>query len=243
SYGRRMTQRLVADLVAAGFCIISGLARGIDSVAHDTALKGGGRTIAVLGGGLLKIFPAENEPLACRIIKSGAVISEFHPLCDPVAGNFPRRNRIVSAMSLGVLVVEAPVRSGSLITARLAMEQNHEVFAVPGPVEHENSHGCHRLIRDGAVLVESAADIIDVLGPLVRPTAHPANPASVHIPSELVLNDLEKEILKYIGNSPRPVDEIISESGLLPHQVLSLITALEFRSIVERTEGNSVRRR
>lgn len=243
SYGRRMTQRLVADLVAAGFTIISGLARGIDSIAHETALKSGGRTIAVLGGGLLKLFPRENEHLAAEIIKKGAVISEFHPLCDPAPGNFPRRNRIVSALSLGVLVVEAPLKSGSLITARLAMEQNHEVFAVPGPVEHDNSRGCHRLIRDGAVLVEKADDIIDVLGPLMRPVIHPANPASIHVPSELKLNDLEKDLLKYIGNSPRSIDEIILESGLLPHQVLSLITALEFRRIVERTEGNSVRRR
>ncbi|MBR5627149.1 MAG: DNA-protecting protein DprA, partial [Thermoguttaceae bacterium] len=168
--------------------------------------------------------------------------SEFHPHMAPLKGNFPQRNRIVSGLSLGVLVVESPRKSGSLITARLAMEQNRDVFAVPGPVDQENSRGCHRLIKDGAVLVESVDDIIEVLGPLSRPVLTPQSPAPVRLPSEVLLNDREKKVLQFIGTLPTSIDRIIEESGLAAHQVLGVIAALEFRKILRRGEGNSVYR-
>ncbi|MBR4834186.1 MAG: DNA-processing protein DprA [Thermoguttaceae bacterium] len=162
-YGLETAERLGRELAEAGFTVVSGLALGIDGAAHRGALDVGGRTLAALGGGVAKIYPREHEGLARRVAESGAVFSEYHPLTSPLAGNFPARNRIVAGLSLGVLVVESPLRSGSLITARLAAEQNREVFAVPGPVDRETSRGCHRLLREGAALVESVEDVLEAL--------------------------------------------------------------------------------
>lgn len=162
-YGLETAERLGRELAEAGFTVVSGLALGIDGAAHRGALAAGGRTLAALGGGVAKIYPREHEDLAVRVSESGAVMSEYHPLAAPLAGNFPARNRIVAGLSLGVLVVESPLRSGSLITARLAAEQNREVFAVPGPVDRETSRGCHRLLREGAALVESVEDVLAAL--------------------------------------------------------------------------------
>lgn len=162
-YGRRMAEKLSTSLARSGMTVISGLARGIDEAAHRGALNGGGRTLAVLANGLAQIYPPEMEPLARDIIKNGALISEMPMGHPPMAELFIRRNRIISGLSLGVVVVEAALRSGSLSTARHAMEQNREVFAVPGPADSLTSQGCHRLIRDGAKLVESVTDIIEEL--------------------------------------------------------------------------------
>ncbi|MFM7130577.1 MAG: DNA-processing protein DprA [bacterium] len=167
-YGRRMAEKLSTSLARSGMTVISGLARGIDEAAHRGALNGGGRTLAVLANGLAQIYPPEMEPLARDIMKNGALISEMPMGHPPMAELFIRRNRIISGLSLGVVVVEAALRSGSLSTARHAMEQNREVFAVPGPADSLTSQGCHRLIRDGAKLVESVTDIIEELRTQVR---------------------------------------------------------------------------
>ncbi len=174
-YGLDQARRLGRELAEAGFTVVSGLALGIDGAAHRGALEVGGRTLAALGGGVAKVYPREHEDLARLIADSGAVFSEYHPLTSPLAGNFPARNRIVSGLSLGVLVVESPLRSGSLITARLAAEQNREVFALPGPVDRETSRGCHQLLREGAGLVESVEDVLAALPPFERPKKQTKN--------------------------------------------------------------------
>ncbi|MBQ7030191.1 MAG: DNA-processing protein DprA, partial [Thermoguttaceae bacterium] len=174
-YGLDQARRLGRELAEAGFTVVSGLALGIDGAAHRGALEVGGRTLAALGGGVAKVYPREHEDLARLIADSGAVFSEYHPLTSPLAGNFPARNRIVSGLSLGVLVVESPLRSGSLITARLAAEQNREVFALPGPVDRETSRGCHRLLREGAGLVESVEDVLAALPLFERPKKQTKN--------------------------------------------------------------------
>jgi DNA processing protein len=168
-YGMKVAGQFGRGLVQAGFCIVSGMARGADAASHRAALAAGGRTIAVLGSGLLNLYPPEHADLAREISDHGAVLSEVPLHRPPHAGAFPQRNRIVSGLSLGVLVVEAGSRSGALITARLAMEQNREVFAIPGRIDSRGSHGCHDLIRDGATLVQSVEDIMEALGPLAEP--------------------------------------------------------------------------
>jgi len=165
-YGLRNAERLGFELAAKGITIISGLARGVDSAAHRGALKAKGRTIAVLGSGLNKIYPPENKKLAQEVAQNGALISEFTPDTPPHRLNFPRRNRIISGLSLGVVVVEAAKRSGALITANFALEQGREVFALPGKVDSFTSGGVHDLIKEGAKLIESTEDIIEELEPL-----------------------------------------------------------------------------
>ncbi|MBQ9873397.1 MAG: DNA-processing protein DprA [Thermoguttaceae bacterium] len=163
-YGSKLATRLARELVEAGFTVVSGLALGIDGNSHRGALDAGGRTLAVLGGGVVDVYPREHEDLAARIIQSGgALISEYYPLTKPLRGNFPARNRIISGLSLGVIVVESALKGGSLITASCASEQNREVFAAPGSVDSPFSAGCHQLLREGATLVESVEDVIAAL--------------------------------------------------------------------------------
>jgi DNA processing protein len=188
-YGTMVAERLASSLARAGVTIISGLARGIDAAAHRGALAAGGRTIGVLGSGVLNIYPPEHADLALDVIHSGAIVSEMPPESPPISGAFPQRNRIITGMSMGVIVVEASDRSGALISARHAMEQNREVFAVPGRVDSRMSRGCHRLLRDGAKLVETADDVLEELGPLVSP-APSVDGQIVHHPAELMLNEL-----------------------------------------------------
>lgn len=235
-YGKKMTERLVRQLVHAGFTIISGLALGIDGIAHSTALAENGRTLAVLGGGLKKMYPPEHFELFERIIeKGGAVISEYHPLMSPNRGTFPQRNRIVSGLSLGVLVVEAPEKSGAMITARLANEQGRDVFAVTGPSDSFNSRGCHALIKDGAILTEKVEDIIESLGPMEREIALGETGLSVKNPKELDLNDFERFILKKIDElGPIKPEDLIEKTQLEPGQVLAAIWVLEKREIIQR---------
>ncbi len=168
-YGIKVANQFGRGLAQAGFCVVSGLARGADAASHRAALAAGGRTIAVLGSGLLNMYPPEHAELAREIANHGVVLSEVPLHRPPHAGAFPQRNRIVSGLSLGVLVIEASSRSGALITARHAMEQNREVFAIPGRIDSRGSHGCHDLIRDGATLVQDVEDILDALGPLTHP--------------------------------------------------------------------------
>lgn len=238
-YGVGQAEKLAAGLARAGFTITSGLARGIDASAHQGALAAGGRTLAVLGSGVSNIYPPEHADLAKRVVESGALISENPPRSAPLAGAFPQRNRLISGMSLGVLVVEAAERSGALITARHAMEQGREVFAVPGRVDSRVSRGCHRLIRDGAKLVESVEDVLEELGPLVAAAPAPDGQV-VHHPAELLLNEPEKLVLAAIDAGATSIDEVVSRSGLPTPQVLSTISVLEMRRLIRRLSGAAV---
>lgn len=239
TYGRRQAERLAGELARAGLTVVSGLARGIDAAAHHGALQAGGRTIAVLGSGVLNVYPPEHGELAARVRASGALISENPPRAQPMSGAFPQRNRLITGMSLGVIVVEAAERSGALISARHAMEQGREVFAVPGRVDSRASRGCHRLIRDGAKLVESVEDVLEELGPLVEATPR-SDGRVVHHPAELQLNDQERLVLDAIDNDPTSVDNIVAVSGLPVHRVLSTISVLEMRRLIRRVSGNLV---
>ncbi len=240
-YGLRQAERLGASLARAGLTVVSGLARGIDAAAHRGALAAGGRTLAVLAGGVLNIYPPEHASLAAEVARQGAVLSEAPPLFQPLAGGFPQRNRIISGLSLGVIVVEAAERSGALITARHAMEQGREVFAVPGSVESRTSRGCHRLLRDGATLVETADDVLEQLGPLVEAAPRDDGPPIRH-PAELQLNELEQRVLAAIGPDATPIDHVVAESGLPVPQVLSILSVLEMRRLVRRLSGAMVAR-
>ncbi len=240
-YGIQQAERLATTLARAGLTIVSGLARGIDAAAHRGALDANGRTIAVLGSGLLNIYPPEHKDLADQIANSGAVLSEAPLRRAPKSGAFPQRNRLITGLSLGVIVVEAADRSGALISARLAMEQNREVFAVPGRIDSRVSRGCHNLIRDGARLVQSADDVLEELGPLVESTSD-ATGHKVHHPAELQLNDQERAVLDRIDIDPISIDQIVQTSGLPIHRVLSTISVLEMRRMIRRVSGNLIAR-
>lgn len=238
-YGLSQAEKLARGLALAGFTIVSGLARGIDQAAHRGALQAGGRTLAVLGGGLLKIYPPEHVGLAAEIRAQGALLAEGHPLQDPKGGAFPQRNRILTGLCLGVIVVEAAFKSGALISARLATEQDREVFAVPGRVDSRLSHGCHRLIRDGAKLVETVDDVLEELGPLAAPVQRAADQTLRH-PAELKLNEQENQVLQAIGLEPTDIDSIVARSGLPISRVLATLSVLEIRRLVRRLSGSRV---
>ncbi len=236
-YGLKTAKRLAAGLARQGVTIVSGLARGIDAAAHQGALEAGGRTLAVLGSGVLNVFPPEHDELAESVVRQGAVLSESPPEFPPIRGAFPQRNRIISGLTCGVIIVEAAQRSGALITARLAMEQNREVFAVPGQIDCRMAAGPHRLIRDGAKLVESIDDVLEELGPLVESVSIEEGGPPVRRPSELSLNEIEQKILALVETEPTPVDRIISHSGLAVPRVLSTLNVLERNRLVERLSG------
>lgn len=238
-YGITQAERLAGSLARAGLTITSGLARGIDAAAHRGALAAGGRTLAVLGSGLLNLYPPEHAELAEAVVAGGALISEVPPDSPPLAAAFPQRNRIITGLSLGVMVVEASTQSGALISARHAMEQGRDVFAVPGRIDNRMSRGCHGLIRDGAKLVETADDVLEELGPLVAP-AQDASGEAVHHPAELLLNDVEQQVLSAVTSDPTTIDAIVAASGLPTPQVLSTISVLEMRHLVRRLSGNSL---
>jgi DNA processing protein len=240
-YGLAIAERLASSLARAGLTIVSGLARGIDAAAHRGALEAGGRTIAVLGSGVLNIYPPEHAELAFDVQRSGAVISEAPLRGAPLAGSFPQRNRVISGMSLGVIVIEAALHSGALITARHAMEQGRDVFAVPGRVDSRMSHGCHRLIRDGAKLVETADDVLEELGPLVEKTTA-SDGRDVHHPAELLLNEQEQQVLDAVRSEATNLDDVVNACGLPVHQVLATVSALEMRRLVKRVSGNRLLR-
>ena len=238
-YGLRQAQRLAGSLARSGLTVVSGLARGIDSAAHRGAMEAGGRTLAVLASGVLNIYPPEHEKLADEVIAHGALLSEAPPQAVPLSGAFPQRNRLISGLTLGVIVVEAAERSGALITARHAMEQGREVFAVPGRVDGRTARGCHRLIRDGAKLVETADDVLEELGPLVEATTRDDGQVVRH-PAELTLNELEQQVLSAIDTDSTAIDQIVTETGLSVPRVLSTISVLEMRRLVRRLSGSTV---
>jgi len=244
-YGRRVASLLAGGLARAGYTVVSGLARGIDAAAHRGALDAGGRTIAVLGSGVLTIYPPEHADLAAEVIGRGTVISEAPPLAEATAGSFPRRNRIVSGLCLGTVVVEAAERSGALITARLAGEQGREVFAVPGQIDCRTARGCHALIRDGAKLVQSVDDILEELGPLFETTVD-ARGREVRVPAELALDTVERQVLDAVDvravAGSCDIDSLVDETGLPASRVLATLGVLEVRRIVTRLPGNRVAR-
>lgn len=238
-YGRDTAARLAAELANLGITVVSGMARGIDTAAHSGALKASGRTTAVLGSGLADTYPPENRRLAQMIAESGAVISEFPMTMKPLAENFPRRNRIISGLSLGVVVVEAAKDSGALITARCAAEQGREVFSVPGQAGVTNSFGTNRLIRDGAKLVETAADILEELVPLAKQYLASSDKGirrKKEIPAGL--NSEEIRILQLLEAGPMYVDQISEESSISIAVTSSALTGLEVKGLVRREPGN-----
>ncbi len=241
SYGLTQAERLAGSLARAGFTVVSGLARGIDAAAHRGALKAGGRTVAVLGGGVLNIYPPEHKDLAAEVAAAGAVMSEAPPRRAPTSGSFPQRNRIITGMSLAVVVVEAGLKSGALISARHAMEQNREVFAVPGRIDSRASRGCHQLIRDGATLLESIDDVLEQLGPLVETTTASTG-QQIRNPAELQLNEQEQLVLAAIDNASTSIEAIVEACGLPVHRVLSTISVLEMRRLIRRLSGQNVAR-
>ena len=239
SAGRVLAEELARELAGMGFTIVSGLARGVDAAAHRGALAGKGRTLAVMGCGLDRTYPADHGPLRAQIERQGAVLSELPLGSAPHSYHFPRRNRIISGLSLGVVVTEAAVESGSLITARLAGEQGREVFAVPGFVKAENSRGPNSLLKDGARLVESAQDILDELLPQLDTAFRErlGNRASVER-SALQLGGEEAMVYDALSVLPQSVDEVIRRSGLAAAQVTALLLSLELKNCVRQLPGN-----
>ncbi len=202
-------------------------------------MAAGGRTIAVLASGLLEIYPPEHDKLAEEVAQCGYLLSESPPRMVPLSGAFPQRNRIISGLSVGTIVVEAAERSGALITARHAYEQGREVFAVPGPIDSRLSRGCHALIKDGAKLVESIDDVLAELGPLADNIQRDDGTLLTQ-PAELLLNEIEQQVLAAIETSPTSIDEVAKTSGLPIHRVLSTISVLEMRRLVRRVSGTQV---
>ncbi len=238
--GRKHAQRFAAALVERGYQITSGLALGIDTESHRGALESAGKTIAVLGSGLARIYPKSNIALAEQIARQGAVVSEFPPETNAYPGHFPERNRIISGLSHGVLVVEAAEQSGSLITARLAAEQGREVFAIPGSINNPLTRGCHRLIRQGAKLVESPAEIIEELPALLawersqqRQTAtqQPASDETV-AQSHAKLPAMAKAVLQHIGYDPISLESLLCHMGVSAAELLPVLTQLELSGVV-----------
>jgi DNA processing protein len=235
-YGRRVARDLARGLASYGFTVISGLARGIDGMAHETALNSGGRTIAVLGSGVERAYPPEHDKLYQRIAEQGAVISELPIGTKPVAFNFPARNRLISGLSLGVVVVEATEKSGSLITASLAIDQGREVFAVPGEVGSSRSRGAHRLIRQGAKLVETVDDIIEEIAPQLT---QQSGGAVKHQERLLPQNSSAavQKVFAMLQEHSLQVDEIIERSGLMPPEVLGILLDLELQGYLRQLPG------
>ncbi len=234
-YGRQIARRLAADLARRGFTIVSGMADGIDGEAHQGALEAGGRTIAVMASGPDITYPRSHRQLRADIANSGAVVTEYAFGTEPLRERFPARNRVISGLALGVIVVEAPMRSGALITARHGAEQGRDVFAVPGNVDSPNSRGCHALIKDGARLVEVAEDVVEGLGIMLE--AVPVRAASPQQQADL--SGDEAAVMKTLSFEPRQVDEIAAEAQLAVATVNATLMMLEMKGIVRRFPGNT----
>jgi len=226
-YGKQVTEEIVADLAQSRITIVSGLARGIDSVAHNITLDNGGRGIAVFACGLDIVYPAENANLARRIMQQGALISEYPLGTRPRAENFPRRNRIMSGLSLGVLVVEAGETSGAMITARLALEQNREVFAIPGSILSPVSRGTNRLIQEGAKLVSHYTDILEELNLT-------AVARQIELKEVIPASETESLLLKQLSAEPTHIDEVCRSSGLSISTVSSTLAMMELKGLVKQ---------
>jgi DNA processing protein len=231
--GRETAKRFAFELAACGISIVSGLALGIDAQAHTGCLDAGGKTIAVMGTGINCIYPRQHVTLAERVCQNGLLISEFPLHSQPIAGHFPRRNRIISGLSSSILVVEAAIKSGSLITARLALEQNRDVLAIPGSIHNPQAMGCHHLLKQGAKLVTSSADILHELGLDVQDIR-----AVCH---SVKLADENKNLVECIGYETTTIDHIIVRSGLGVEQVVCHLAELELQGIVTAVPGGYTR--
>ena len=227
AYGRQVTEEIVSDLAQSKITIVSGLARGIDSVAHRSALDAGGRSVAIFACGLDTVYPSENADLARRLIQQGALVSEYPLGTRPRAENFPRRNRIMSGMSLGTLIIEAGETSGALITTSMALEQNREVFAVPGSILSPVSRGTNRLIQEGAKLVRSHSDILEELN--LTTVAR-----QIEIREILPTSDTESLLLKQMDTEPTHIDEVCRGSGLPISTVSSNLAMMELKGLVKQ---------
>jgi DNA processing protein len=245
AYGKKVAKSLGEGLARAGVTVVSGLARGIDGIAHHGALDGGGRTLAILAGGLSSIYPPEHRGLADRVVVKGALVTESAMEQEPVQGLFPARNRIISGLSRVVVIVQAPARSGALITASLAGEQGRTVMAVPGPVDVEASAGCNALIRDGAVLCRSVDDILEELDGVsavarrhrdaqakdTLPDGHPAG-----------LDEMQSRIYEALADGARSIDELAQGLGLKVPELAGTLLMLEMRKVVRRLPGSRYER-
>lgn len=237
--GLQIAEDFSRHLSSVGLCITSGLAHGIDAAAHRGALQGQGKTLAVVGTGLDRIYPAANQTLAREIASQGAIVSEYPLGTKPLAHNFPQRNRIISGMATGCLVVEAALKSGSLITARQAMEQGREVFAIPGSINNSLAKGCHQLIKQGAKLVESAQDILEELAPLVEFTW---NADQLTQPPGLVVKNASHPLLEIMQFEPISLDELVVLSKMAASDIQSQLMMLELDGQIETLSGGRWRR-
>jgi DNA processing protein len=234
-YGMQVAEKMSHRLASSGLTVVSGMARGIDTASHKGALRAGGRTIAVLGSGIDVPYPASNRDLMRSIESSGAVISEFPFGTPPNKENFPRRNRVISALSFGTVVVEAALDSGSLITVGYALEQGKEVFAVPGNVTSGNSRGTNGLIKNGAKLVENAEEIIDELRPQLKGVLREDHVKSARSLPEMTKE--ERDLISYLNTDPSHIDKIIRDVNMTTGKALSLLLSLELKGIVRQTQG------
>ncbi len=245
--GSETARQFAYHLAQHGMVITSGMALGIDTQSHTGALEAGGRSIAVAGTGLNRIYPARNKKLAWQLIEQGAIVSEYPLETGPLKANFPQRNRIISGLSVGTLVVEAALKSGSLITAREALEQGREIFAIPGSIHNPLSRGCHQLIKAGAKLVETADDIVEELASLMLASRLPEQPELFNTAKEEVIPEpdpllpkVQQQILKNIGYSPVAVDRVIERSGLNASDVNANLVLLEINDYIQSHPGNMV---
>ena len=243
--GCRFAYKLATDLGKRGLIVVSGLARGVDTACHKGALETG--TVAVIAGGIDSIYPPENKDLYAAITEKGAIVAELPFGATPKGTNFPQRNRIISGLSYGVIVVEATLKSGSLITARMALEQNREVFAVPGFPMDPRCNGTNQLLRQGATLIESAQDVLDSIEQLrdrqmelFERNAVSYLPSRLQPPAESELDELRDEIVTQLGSSPVSIDHIITMTGMRPSAVLTVLLELELAGKLERHVGNKV---
>ncbi len=235
--GARTAQEFAAELTNLGLGITSGLAQGIDAAAHQGALAQQGSTLAVMGTGPDKVYPARHRKLATDIVENGLLLSEFPPGTDAARQNFPKRNRIISGLSLCTVVVEASLRSGSLITARLAAEQGRDVFAVPGSIHNPQARGCHHLIRQGAILAETVQQVVDELGNMLGYLESDSGGAASQ---PLALNQDEESLLRQIAFDPVSVDELSERSGLTIDKLSSILLALELKQVIESAPGGRI---
>ena len=235
-YGIRLAEKFAEEFASLGITTVSGLARGIDTVAHSATLKGRGRTVAVLGSGVDSIYPAENRELALRIARTGAVVSEFPMGAKPDAPNFPRRNRVISGMSLGTIIVETGIEGGAMLTASLAFDQNREVFAVPGAVLEKRKSGTHLLIKQGkASLAESADDVIAALAGLLKPVLRETKSTqAAPLPQ---LTAFEQKLVDVLGEQPMHIDHLADRAGFTTSDALVHLLSLEFKGVVRQHPG------
>ncbi len=233
-YGRMMTERFTKELVDKGFAIVSGFARGVDSVAHKTALKNGGPTFAVLGNGLDVIYPPENHELFEEMCRKGVIMTEYPMGTRPDAGNFPKRNRIISGLSIGILITEAGQKSGALLTAFYGADQNREVFAIPGSIVSEKSVGVNDLIKKGAKLVQSIEDILEEFGDRFGSEALLSTEKAAPIPD---LNGSLKTIYDHLSSQPIHIDQLALQTHLSPSETLSSLLTLELMGLIRQMAG------